>query len=116
MKVLICGSRDWSDEECIRRVVDGLPHDAIVINGKARGADKLARFHAIARGLFTIDVPVVGPQWRRHGKGAGHIRNHIMLDLGPELVVAFQVNGSNGTQGTIDEARRRGIPVEVHTA
>jgi hypothetical protein len=39
-----------------------------------------------------------------------------MLDTGPDLVLAFQRNGSRGTQHTIDEARARGIPVEVFTA
>jgi hypothetical protein len=38
-----------------------------------------------------------------------------MLDLAPGLVIAFHADGSRGTQDTIDEARRRGIPVEVHT-
>jgi hypothetical protein len=36
-----------------------------------------------------------------------------MLDDEPDRVLAFQRNGSRGTQHTIDEARRRGIPVEV---
>jgi hypothetical protein len=37
-----------------------------------------------------------------------------MLDTKPDLVLAFQRDGSRGTQHTIDEARKRGIPVEVH--
>lgn len=41
-------------------------------------------------------------------------RNLAMLDEKPDLVIAFQINGSAGTQHTIDQARKRGIPVEVH--
>jgi ABC-type Fe3+-hydroxamate transport system substrate-binding protein len=43
------------------------------------------------------------------------MRNAAMLDLQPDLVIAFS-NGSPGTNSTMTEARRRGIPVEVHSA
>lgn len=36
-----------------------------------------------------------------------------MLGLEPDLVIAFST-GSRGTQFTIDQARKRGIPVEIH--
>jgi hypothetical protein len=39
-----------------------------------------------------------------------------MLDEQPTLVLAFQRNGSTGTEGVIREARRRRIPVEVFAA
>jgi hypothetical protein len=51
--------------------------------------------------------------WRGKGRRAGILRNLAMLDDEPDRVLAFQRNGSRGTQHTIDEARRRGIPVEV---
>lgn len=116
MKILVCGSRDWMDTERIERVVAGFEADTVIIEGGAKGADREARRCAIGRGLFVASMPVLDAHWKRHGRRAGHIRNHAMLDLRPDLVVAFQHNGSSGTQGTIDEARRRGIPVEVHAA
>jgi hypothetical protein len=116
VKVLVCGSRDWPDSALIGRVVAGFDDDTIVIEGGAIGADAHAKKWATDRGLFVADVPVRSSHWKRHGKSAGHKRNHAMLDLGPDLVVAFQHNESAGTQGTIDEARRRGIPVEIHTS
>lgn len=114
MKVLICGSRDWTDVAAVRARVWRLPWDAVVITGMAVGADTLARRFTLERGLWVVDVPCRDEHWRHHGKSAGHKRNHVMLDLGPELVIAFQWDGSSGTQGTIDEARRRGIDTEVH--
>ncbi len=39
MHVLICGSRSWTDAEAIRREVEALPPDAVVIHGAAPGAD-----------------------------------------------------------------------------
>jgi hypothetical protein len=115
MKVLICGSRYWTDFDAIKARVNELPPNAVVINGQADGADRMARRAAQDAGLWVADVPVMRCHWQRHGRGAGHRRNAVMLDLGPELVIAFQRDGSKGTQGTIDNARRRGIPVEVHS-
>jgi hypothetical protein len=112
MKVLVCGSRDWQDRDRINAVVAGFDRDTIVIQGGAKGADIMARHAAAIANLHWAEVPAL---WRT-GKGAGIRRNRAMLDLEPDLVVAFQRNGSRGTQYTIDEARRRGIPVEVHTA
>jgi len=67
------------------------------------------------RTLIELCVSMMPAMWR-NGNGAGHARNRAMLDLRPDLVISFQRNGSRGTQGTIDEARRRGIDVEVHEA
>ncbi len=115
MLVLICGSRSWTDRSAIEARIAELPPGAVVINGKAGGADKCAHYAAVNRGLFSVPVPVYSPHWKRYGKAAGPMRNRVMLDLGPELVIAFQRDESSGTQDTIDEARRRGIPVEVHS-
>jgi hypothetical protein len=114
MRVLICGSRSWRDTEAIKKRVDMLPDGTVVIEGGADGADKIARQCALKRHLFVAEVAVTPGHWDRFGKRAGHMRNHAMLDLMPDLVIAFQRNGSNGTQGTLDEACRRGIPIEVH--
>jgi hypothetical protein len=115
MKVLVCGSRDWPDPQAVWDRVFALPLDTVVITGKAKGADSEARREAHRRGMFFVDVPVEDCHWQRLGRRAGPERNVVMLDLAPDLVIAFQHNESSGTQGTIDEARRRGIPVEVFT-
>jgi hypothetical protein len=114
MRVLVCGSRDWDDCDTINRRVAELPQGSIVIQGGARGADRMARHAAALAGLHCAEVPAL---WR-NGKGAGPARNRAMLDLEPDLVIAFQrdASHSHGTQHTVDEARRRGIPVEVYTA
>lgn len=113
MRVLVCGSRDWQGEDAIRRRIDALPAATTVIVGGAPGADWWAELRAELRGL---PVEVFKADWRRYGKKAGPIRNLQMLDQDPDLVIAFQRKRSRGTQHTIDEARRRGIPVEVIAA
>lgn len=115
MKALICGSRDWTDFSAIVGQVERLPADAVVITGRAQGADSMARSAAVTLGLWVVDVPVEKSHWNRYGRSAGHKRNHLMLDLDPDIVIAFQRDGSPGTQGTIDEARRRDITVWVFT-
>ncbi len=116
MRVLICGSRNWTDEAAVQLRVARLPEAAIVITGGAPGLDRMARDAAVMRALFAAEVICTVDHWSRFGKRAGVLRNHAMLDLQPDLVVAFQRDGSRGTQSTIGEARRRGVPVEVHAA
>jgi hypothetical protein len=120
VKVLVCGSRDWTDPEPIRarlqRIIELWPWDLdepTVIHGDARGADTLAAGIALDLGFWVEAFPA---DWQTHGRRAGYLRNLLMLDQAPDLVLAFQRNGSRGTQHTIDQARKRGIPVEVYTA
>ena len=58
---------------------------------------------------------VLPADWSRHGRRAGVLRNLAMLDEQPTRVLAYHRAGSPGTTHTITEARRRGIPVVVHT-
>lgn len=111
--VLVCGSRDWTDAGAIAARLSALPgeHEQIwVLHGAARGADRIAAVEATALGFTVKAYPA---DWDRHGKSAGFLRNVQMLEEEPDLVLAFQIDGSRGTQHTIDEARKRGIPVEV---
>jgi hypothetical protein len=84
----------------------------VVLEGEAPGADRIGRLVAEYLGFTVRKFPA---DWKRYGRRAGILRNLEMLDETPDVVVAFQLRGSRGTQHTIDEARRRGIPVEVHT-
>jgi hypothetical protein len=121
LRVLVCGSRDWGDRGAISRRLQRLPLGSVVIHGAAsrkvagveQSADMLADHIAMLLGFYCEKWPA---DWNQFPRAAGIIRNSAMLDTGPDLVLAFQRNGSRGTQHTIDEARRRGIPVEVFTA
>lgn len=111
MVVLICGSRDWDDYAPIRQRVADLPPGTVIVQGGAPGADRLAKRAAQEHGFHCAEVQ---PMWKL-GKYAGMWRNRAMLNLKPDLVIAFKRREhSRGTQDTIDEARRRGIPVEVY--
>jgi hypothetical protein len=111
MKVLITGSRNWTDYARIEQVIDALPWDAEIIHGAARGADAIAGGFAAARGLKVTAYPA---DWKRYGNAAGPIRNDQMLALQPDLVLAFWNGYSTGTLHTINGARALGIKVRVH--
>lgn len=114
-RILICGSRDWTEKSLIYHAIsEALKHGAIeIIHGGARGADSIAG--QIAETL-KIPVRVFPAQWDKYGKAAGFRRNIEMLNQldQDDMVLAFQLNGSRGTQLTINEARKRGISCFVH--
>lgn len=111
MRVLICGSRTWTDGDIIRERLRTLPVDATIIHGAARGADEMAGRIAEEMGFVVESYPA---DWDKYGKRAGLLRNLQMLDSKPDVVIAFQVGKSRGTQHTIDNARKRQIPTEVY--
>lgn len=110
LKVLVTGSRDWNQHVLLKRRLAELPSGSSIIHGGARGADQSAAQAARSLGIPETAYPA---DWRGKGRAAGIVRNLAMLDTKPDLVLAFWDGRSTGTKHTIDEARKRGIPVEV---
>src|SRR5262245_4436277 len=112
MRVVVCGSRTWRRyQPIVLRLAQLLPLSEVIIGG-APGADRLADEAAVR---LRLDRIVCYANWQGRRKRAGHVRNARMLSLEPELVIAFRAAGpSPGTDGLLAEARRRGIPVELH--
>ncbi len=114
MVVLVCGSRGWGDRAMIERYIRKLAEQdddrsLVVIHGGAKGADTIAGEVATDLGA---EVRVFEANWSR-GKSAGNARNIEMLDEKPERVGAFSL-GTSGTRHTVEVARERGIPVDLH--
>lgn len=109
--VLVCGSRDWKDRDIIRARLEKLPGGTVIMHGECRGADMIADSVASELGFDLIRVPAM---WEAYGRSAGPRRNRLMLDLKPNLVLAFHedIHRSKGTIDTVREARRRGIKTE----
>lgn len=116
MRVLITGSRDWSDTAALRAVLDELlaeHHGLVLVHGGCpRGADALAdrwaRDHP--REVLVDRYPA---NWGRYGRAAGLRRNGDMVRAGADLCVAFFVPGAGnrGTAHCAKLARRAGITV-----
>lgn len=114
MKVLVCGSRDFSDALMLVEKLDEL-HDlhefSVVIEGEALGADTMAAAWAEERDISVMPFPA---NWAKYGRAAGPIRNKQMLDEGkPDLVVAFYSNKakSKGTANMVAQAIKAGVTV-----
>ena len=112
MKLIICGSRDWTNEEIIEKYIQGLPPNSVVIHGDAPGADKIAGRIAGERGHTVIEFEA---NWDLYGDKAGPIRNQEMLDFGVDKVTAFHEDlaNSTGTKDMITRARKAWIPVQI---
>lgn len=107
MRIMVTGSRGWTDRGSIETALAGCGADDTLVHGACRGADVLAAQVAVALGMQVEAHPA---DWDRHGKSAGFRRNEAMLDSNIDAVIAFQLNGSRGTQHAIDQAKKRNIP------
>lgn len=126
MRILITGSRQWTDRRELEDVlwVQWLSSNGnlTIVHGDCpRGADRMVREwceRENARAVEELGGPLFTEErhpadWDQYGKAAGFIRNQEMVSLGADLCIAFVVPGkSKGTQHTIDLARKAGIPVE----
>lgn len=108
-RVIIAGSRDFSDYALLCEKCDGLlcqkqgTHQIIIISGTARGADTLGERYAQERGYAVEKFPA---DWEHAGKFAGFIRNRQMADVADALI-AFWDGRSRGTANMIDIARQK---------
>lgn len=107
MRILVCGGRDFNDREAVWKALDRLK-PALVIEGGARGADRLAG--EWADWTHTPHL-IYRADWGAEGKAAGILRNQRMLDHGrPDMVLAFP--GGRGTADMIRRARAAGVPIQ----
>lgn len=116
MKILVCGDRNWTDVDLIKKALSQYPKDTIIVHGDCRGADKLAAW--VARGL-GMEVRAYPADWKKYGRAAGPIRNKQMLDQeSPDLIIAFHddVSRPRGTADMIRRAKKRGIGVGIYDA
>ena len=114
MKIAIVGSRKlpaWRlARDLIGDFVQDLPRGTVIISGGAPGVDTLAAQAARAYGYEVVEFL---PDWRALGKGAGFIRNRLIVDAADE-VHAFWDGASRGTAHTVRTARRAGKPLTVY--
>ena len=109
MKILVCGSRSFSDYNELEQRLDRIiAPGCSIISGGAVGADSLAVQYAKKH---NIPYEVVLPKWKVYGRSAGFKRNIEMLNMlsQNDLVVAFIVNNSKGSEHTVTNANLRNI-------
>jgi DNA-binding MurR/RpiR family transcriptional regulator len=95
----------------IREGLRGLPDGSSVLTGGAAGVDAAAEMVALDMGY---PVEVYRARWDTFGRAAGPLRNQLMIETKPDLVLAFPLRGSSrGTMDTVRRAHEAGIAVEV---
>jgi hypothetical protein len=134
VRVLVTGSRNWTDRHAIYlalhincqqrwelgrdsegHVVDWItPPDFTIVHGACpTGADAIAEDWACS--VFA-QIERHPADWSQYGKRAGYLRNAEMVNLGADLCLAFIKNHSAGATMTANLAERAGIRTERYTA
>jgi hypothetical protein len=117
MRILVTGSRAWTDEPTIEATLrregqrlQAHPQGCVVVHGGARGADAIA--DRVAR-RYGCSVEVVPADWERYGKAAGAIRNAEMVRRGAVVCLGFPIGVSRGTRDCLARAAAAGIHTVV---
>lgn len=113
MKVLVCGGRDFTDSALVSRYLNAIFENSdlneplLLIHGDcATGADWLADEWAQKCG--SVQVVRCPANWKL-GKKAGPLRNEAMLELKPDVVIAFP--GGKGTADMVRRAKQKHVRV-----
>jgi len=114
-RVLVTGSRDWSDAQVVELLMQDIKRnageDVVLVSGNCpSGADKIAEDIAIKFG-WTLELHPA--QWKEHGKRAGFVRNAEMVELGADICLAFIKDESAGATNTVTKARIAKIPTVI---
>lgn len=114
MRVLVTGSRNWTNEAAVYSALTELIRTSnriTVVHGACpTGADAIAHHWATSVPGATAEPHPA--EWDRHGKAAGPIRNQQMVDLGADVCLAFLLGESRGTRDCMRRAEAAGIPVQ----
>jgi hypothetical protein len=101
--VLICGTRNTlrnDQKDIIKKEIEHInnlykDNHLVLIHGDCTGVDKYGEEIAKSLGWRVIPVPA---QWSRYGRGAGPIRNQVMVDTyRPHIFISFPAPDSKGT-------------------
>jgi len=110
MKVIIAGSRDFTDYDLLREHLSAfrktLMESIEIVSGTARGTDRLGERYAMEERLFLKQFPA---DWAQYGKQAGYLRNVEMSEYA-DYLIAFWDGKSPGTKHMLDIWKRTGKP------
>lgn len=112
-RLLISGSRHWTDEATIAVILQQYlnEEDVVLVSGACpRGADRICEEFAAEVGWKVELHPA---DWDTYGTRAGFVRNADMVKLGADACVAFIKNQSKGATMLVDLARTAGMRVRI---
>ena len=116
MRVIVAGGRDFYNVNFMFAELDRLLSGSIkngtpitIVSGGAKGADECGLWYANVRNLPT---DIFHPDWSKHGKSAGILRNVDMAE-NADMLVAFWDMESSGTKHMIETARAKNLKVHI---
>lgn len=116
MRVIVAGSREFSDYKLLKRKLDRLfskldKKKLVILSGHAEGADRLGERWA-SENYVTYEIH--RPDYDKYpGGSAPIVRNAEMVKAADCLVAFWLGDGSKGTADVIMKARVKGIPVRI---
>lgn len=115
-RILLFGSRTWTDYEAIRQRLVKFPADTVVIHGGAGGADSLGGRVAKSLGFEVLVEAVTQAEYDSHGHKAPILRNQRMLDKHtPTCGLGFMRGWTNGSADMFHRLVRAGLPVDLYS-
>lgn len=111
MRTIIAGSRSITDYKVVESAVVASQFEITeVVSGGAKGVDILGEEYARQN---NIPVKKFLPDWKKHGRKAGILRNCEMGDYA-EALVAIWDGKSSGTKHMIDYSQKKNLKVYVY--
>ncbi|MDC0367103.1 DUF2493 domain-containing protein [bacterium] len=110
-RLAIVGSRSFDDYALLKGTVDKFMTEHATVNtivsGGAQGADTLGAKYAKECAVQLVEYL---PDWKKHGRAAGMIRNGIIRNGtiidNADYVIAFWDGSSRGTLNSISRAKK----------
>ena len=113
MKLIIAGSRTFTDYNKLKQICDQFLQDQsnieIVSGAYYKGADKLGEKYAAEKGLRLTKFPA---DWKRFGRAAGPKRNKQMANYADALI-AFWDGKSRGTENMIEISKIKNLIILI---
>jgi hypothetical protein len=113
MRVIIAGSRTGFVAKNVFEAIEESPFYGKIteiVSGTARGVDSDGEYYASCR---KLPVKRFFPDWDKHGKAAGYIRNREM-GLYADALVAVWDGKSRGTKHMIDIMEGLDKPIHLY--
>lgn len=108
MKIAVIGSRTFDNYCLLEKELNDFDINKI-ISGGAKGADSLAEIYAKDKKIETL---IFKPDWKRYGRGAGFIRNKLIIE-NCDFVIAFWDKKSKGTKNSLETAEKLNKGIKI---
>lgn len=112
MKLAVVGSRNFNDYELLKSKLDSIHKRkpiTCIVSGGAKGADSLSERWAKENGIETL---IFIPDWNKHGKRAGFLRNDDIIQNSDNVVACWD-GISKGTKHSISLAEKYKKPLLI---